>query len=328
MADDIPEFPSFRPLNIEDRELVGRGFAALGREASEFTFACFYLFRSSAEPCLSRLGDALLVRERCRGGAWCLLPPMLTAEPAVVARTVFREAALRPELELPRHIYGITEQLWRRHFEADGGAFQRRADRDNFDYVYERQALAELRGNRYHSKKNQINHFLRRHAFEYRRLTPELVAGATELADSWCRERCGPRGSMSQLEVAALKEGLSLATQLDLVGGLILVDGQVQALSLGERLSADTAAIHFEKARPGMKGLAPLIAREFAAREFPDCRYFNREQDLGDPGLRQAKESLCPVKMVEKYAISLAGDAALDDHFRYEPEGQQQEDQS
>ena len=321
MDTSVPEFPEFRPLRLEDRALVDRGFAGLGREPSEFTFASFYLFRASAEPGLSRLGDALLMRERCRGGGWCLLPPMLTARPAEAAEAAFRAAALPSGAELPRHIYGVTEAVWKQHFEP-AGRFERRPDRDNFDYIYERQELAELRGNRYHSKKNLINKFLRNHAFEYRRLAPELIVPAQELATHWCRLRCGPVGSMSQLEVAALRDGLQLAGQLDLTVGLILVDGQVQALSLGERLSADTAAIHFEKASPGIKGLAQLMAREFAAREFPDCRYFNREQDLGSAGLRKAKESYYPVRMVEKHVVALAGDAAIGEHFSYAPEAE------
>jgi hypothetical protein len=324
MDGSIPEFPEFRPLRMEDRALVERGFTGLGREPSEFTFASFYLFRASAEPGLSRLGDALLMRERCRGGGWCLLPPMLTARPAEAAEAVCRAAGLKSEAELPRHIYGVTETVWRQFYEP-GGKFERRSDRDNFDYVYERAELAELRGNRFHSKKNLINKFLRTHTFEYRRLSPELVAPAKELAEHWCRLRCGPVGSMSLLEVAALKEGLELAGRLDLTVGLILVDGQVQALSLGERLSADSAAIHFEKASPGIKGLAQLMAREFAAREFTDCRYFNREQDLGSAGLRRAKESYYPVRMVEKHVVSLAGDPAIGEHFRYAPEPEREE---
>jgi hypothetical protein len=320
MLDDVPEFPEFRPLAMADRGLLERGFPGLGRECSEFTFACFYLFRCSAEPALSRLGETLLVRERCRGRGWCLLPPMLTDRPAEAAEEVFRAAAARPEAGLPRHMYGVTERLWRSAFEP-GGRFQRRADRDNYDYVYERAALAELRGNRYHSKKNLINNFTRRHGWEYRKLAPELVEPARDLAERWCREKCGPADSLSSLEVAALKEGLGIAGELGLVAGVILVDGRVEALAMGEQLSADTAAVHFEKAAPGMKGLAQLMAREFAAREFTDCRYFNREQDLGDPGLRKAKESYYPVRLIEKYEVALAGDSAADQHFAYAAEG-------
>jgi hypothetical protein len=100
---------------------------------------------------------------------------------------------------------------------------------------------------------------------------------------------------------------------------VIVVDGRVEAVAAGERLSADTAAVHFEKANPAMPGLAQLINREFAAREFTDCRWLNREQDLGDPGLRQAKERYNPARLVEKYAVALAGDLSLDRHFDYAP---------
>lgn len=314
MKDDVPDFPNFRPLGLSDREMVSRGFAGLGRECSEFTFACFYMFRASSEPGLCRLGDALLLRERCRGGGWCLLPPMLTAGPAEAAAAALRAAGGDG---IPRHIYGVTETLWQRDY-AGSGLFERRPDRDNFDYVYERKTLAELRGNRFHAKKNQINQFTRSHEFEYRRLAADLIEPARDLADRWCRQHCGPDGSMSRLEVQALKEGLGQTEALGLVCGVILVDGRVEALAVGERLSEDTAAVHFEKSNPDIRGLAQLISREFAAREFPECRWFNREQDLGDPGLRRAKESYAPTRMVEKHVLAPAGGGGLESHFAYE----------
>jgi hypothetical protein len=316
MLSSVPEFPDFRPMRLEDRELVERGFESLGRECSDFTFACYYLFRCPARPALSRLNGALLFRERCRGGGWCLLPPMLSDRPAAAAAEALR--VLSGEARAPHHLASITERMWKEHF-GPGGLFERREDRDNFDYVYDRAALAALRGNRYHSQKNQINRFTRANAWEYRRLTPELVEGARDLADRWCQERCETGGPLSYSEVRALKEGLGLTEELGLVAGVILVADKVEALAVGERLNAETATVHFEKANPQMSGLAQLINREFAAREFPDCRWLNRQQDLGDPGLRQAKERYNPARMVTKYAVGLLGQGALETHFDYAP---------
>jgi hypothetical protein len=75
----------------------------------------------------------------------------------------------------------------------------------------------------------------------------------------------------------------------------------VKGFAIGERLNRDTAVCHFEKTDPFMEGLAQLVNREFAARFFTDCTYINREQDLGEPGLRSAKLSYHPVELVRKY---------------------------
>lgn len=319
MLGDVPEFPEFRPLRRGDRQLLERGFDRLGRDCSEHSFAVFYLFRRSCEPSLSRLDGALLLSELCRGGGRCLLPPMLTDRPGEVAERALQAAAEAPaEAGLPGHFAGVSARLWREVF-APAGRFERRPDADNFDYVYERASLAELPGNRYHAKRNLINGFVRGHQWEYRRLSPELVAGARDLAEHWCRRRCGEAGPMSELEVEALKEGLGLVGELGLAAAVVLVAGRVEALAIGERLTAEAAAVHFEKANPDMKGLAQLIVREFAAREFADCRYLNREQDLGDFGLRRAKESYHPAHMVEKFVVALAGSGALERHFDYQP---------
>jgi hypothetical protein len=82
---------------------------------------------------------------------------------------------------------------------------------------------------------------------------------------------------------------------------VVTVDGGIRAFALGERLNRETAVCHFEKADPFMEGLSQLVNREFSRMLFNDCRYINREQDLGEPGLRNAKLSYHPVELVKKF---------------------------
>jgi hypothetical protein len=83
----------------------------------------------------------------------------------------------------------------------------------------------------------------------------------------------------------------------------VTVEGAVRAFAVGERLNRETAVCHFEKADYFMEGLSQLVNREFARLLFTGCRYINREQDLGEPGLRIAKLSYHPAELVKKFRV-------------------------
>lgn len=60
-------------------------------------------------------------------------------------------------------------------------------------------------------------------------------------------------------------------------------------------------ALHFEKCIDEYKGIYQAVNQFFAASLPPDCLYVNREQDLGDEGLRQAKMTYRPCGFVKKH---------------------------
>ena len=78
------------------------------------------------------------------------------------------------------------------------------------------------------------------------------------------------------------------------------------AFSCGERLNESTAVIHLEKADPELRGLYVLINQQFCREAWAGVNFVNREQDLGEPGLRTAKMSYHPHHLVEKFRIRLA----------------------
>jgi hypothetical protein len=84
---------------------------------------------------------------------------------------------------------------------------------------------------------------------------------------------------------------------------LIRVDGEFRAFTVGEMLNRDTVVIHIEKADFNTHGLYSFINREFCVREWSDTKYVNREQDLGQLGIRKAKLSYYPVHMEHKYTV-------------------------
>jgi hypothetical protein len=102
-----------------------------------------------------------------------------------------------------------------------------------------------------------------------------------------------------------VKEALRNLDRLSAVGGCILVGGKVEAFALGEAMSADTVVIHIEKANPAFHGLYQVINQQFLEHQWQAYSYVNREQDLGVPGLRKAKQSYNPHHMVKKYVVRL-----------------------
>jgi hypothetical protein len=169
-------------------------------------------------------------------------------------------------------------------------------DRDNFDYLYLRTDLAELSGKKYHKKRNLVNAFINSYQYEQRLLTPELIPLAMDVLEHWRKDK-GADG-----DYAAAREALELFGDLGMKGALYYVDGRPAGWCLGESLAKGRMfAIHFEKAIDDYKGIYQFMNQAFAATLPRFFTYINREQDLGDEGLRQAKMTYRPSGFVRKY---------------------------
>lgn len=289
---DIPPYPLARELTLGDKPLLDEVFFRLQPRVSEMTFAGLYLFRLAHAYRLTVVGDALVVLGRGYGGEEYFLPPL----------TGNRGGAALLLLEQGLTLYG-ADDIFVRDFLADKG-LRIAEDRDNFDYLHLRSDMAELPGNRYHKKKNRINYFTARHSFTVEPYAERHREAALSLLSEWGRVREVIGSGSMRPEVEATAMALGSFGLLGLQGVVALVDGALKAFVLGEQLNRDTSVCHFEKADPFMDGLYQLADREFNRFLFTDCTYVNREQDLGEPNLRESKLSYHPVEMVRKFRIS------------------------
>lgn len=179
-------------------------------------------------------------------------------------------------------------------------------DRDNDDYIYLARDLIELKGRKFHGKKNHFNYFQKNILYQYKPLTYDLMEDCLLLT------RKLKEGSYTSLEMdllqneeQAIREALHHMDQLDYTGGVILIKDRVEAFTFGEKLTEDTMVIHIEKANANIRGLYQAINQQFCFHQCQDVLYVNREEDMGFDYLRKAKESYNPVKMIEKYDIFL-----------------------
>lgn len=291
----IPAYPESRALDLADKPLLDKIFTELQPQVSEMTFAGLFLFRIAHNYHLSMVGDSLVIMGRGYDGTDYCLPP-LSGNIKKALTTLFKDG---------RTLYGADQQFVNTYLSGTNTIISE--DRDSFDYLYLRNELALLPGNRFHKKKNRINYFTSRHQYQVAPYTNLFIDGCQELLKSWLlavQERSNV--SLNQ-EFSATSEALFKYGELELEGIVITVSGTVAAFALGERLNRDTAICHFEKSDPFKEGLSQLINREFSRLLFSDCPYINREQDLGEAGLRNAKLSYHPVELIKKYRISCPG---------------------
>lgn len=186
---------------------------------------------------------------------------------------------------------------------AKPGCFDFTFDRDDSDYVYSLPALTELKGRKYHGKKNHVNQFKKFYSqYEYLPLTADLAAQcmATEI-DWWEKRR---REVDATFEKQAIGRALANMDTLGFQGGVIRINGRVEAFTFGEPLNEDTAVIHVEKGNPEIKGIFPVINQEFCRHSWQNMLYINREEDMGLPGLRKSKLSYHPIKLMEKFVVT------------------------
>lgn len=174
------------------------------------------------------------------------------------------------------------------------------------DYVFNKEDLAFLKGNKYAKKRNLINQFKKSHIDEGRvsvtELTPKDVDACLIFLDEWCAERdgCdGPDDHDLACEKQAVINTLLHFEQMRQRGLVVRIDGQVNAFGIAAGLTGDMATLQYEKAFSSVKGLYQYLDRECARRLFEGYTYINKESDMGLPGIAKAKKSYHPVMMIQ-----------------------------
>jgi hypothetical protein len=281
----IALYPDCSQISLDIRPDLHPRFRTLKEGISEFTFANIYLFREKHNYGVSALSDGLVVICGRDGDAPFFMLPFGLPDEAVLRELFGRFGAMKAVSE-PQA--GQLAAIGYRVVE----------DRDNFDYLYCRQDLVNLTGRKFHKKKNLLNLFIRDNQCQARPLLEEYRDDALRVLDEWNRLNGGAS------DLAAAKEALEKMWPLQLCGGIFYIDEKPVAYCLGEELALGTSfVIHFEKAvvEPQFKGIYQFINQAFASILPEKYQVLNREQDLGDPGLRQAKESYQPAGFMKKY---------------------------
>ena len=166
--------------------------------------------------------------------------------------------------------------------------------------------MKTLSGKALHKKKNNLNAFKKAYEgrYEYRTLCCSDGCEIWKFLDQWREGKGQEVEGHLDYEVEGIHEILRNCSMLSVRMGGIYVDDRLEAFSIGSYNSKEKMAIiHIEKANPEMRGLYQMINQQFLIHEFPEAEIVNREDDMGLPGLRQAKMSYAPMDFARKYRI-------------------------
>ena len=192
----------------------------------------------------------------------------------------------------------LVPEYWKNLLEND---FELVETRDSFDYIYNSFDLGTLKGRKYSKKKNKINNFNKTYSYTYEVITTENIDEVIKFQNRWYEEN-------RHIEVLNNENlGVSILLEnyfsLNLKGAMIKVNNEIVAYTIGERLNDEYAVIHIEKGLNSYNGSYQMINYLFAQNELKNFKYINREDDFGNEGLREAKESYHPAMLLKKYEI-------------------------
>jgi len=297
-----PLFPAFKPLELNDRDIIHPRVQTYQPTTSELTFTNLFIWRKTYHLSWCLAGDCLVFLSDSPQDPW-FFPPVGPSPRADLCRELLTWLKSERGMSDPR-LERVDRRL--REEAAKAGGFRIDPAREHFDYIYATADLISLAGGKYHSKRNHLNSFQRAHEHTYEALRPKHLPACLDLAKKWCEiKRCEEDMSLME-EWGAVTEALNHFQALDLVGGVVFVEDRLEAFTVGEKLNADTTVIHVEKANPEIRGLYAAINQAFLEQVWQELPWVNREQDLGEAGLRQAKLSYHPHHLEEKFTLRLA----------------------
>ena len=297
----------FHQPTLSDRDWITAAYAASGKQNCEYTFATCFLWGADSQVC--QFGP-FAVQRFVRPHTVCYLFPAGPDNPKLLHQCLLELIQDGAETGLPVSFLGMNQaqaQLLRRLFP---DLFTVRPSLDHFDYLYAIDRLAELKGKKLQAKRNHINRFLDAYPdWSVREIGPDTLPACREFLDRWYRQRqaSGDDQDFSR-EARALSRAMDHYEALGLSGLALLAGDQMAAFTMGSFITPQVFDVSFEKADPDIPGAYALINREFARflrDRFPNMTFLNREDDMGLPGLRKAKESYGPDILLEKYIAEM-----------------------
>ena len=288
----------FRPITLADQEFFRDFFQKYPQVHSDNTFTNIVCWNHYAHYTYAKCNGSVVITSTIEG-EHSLRGPIGPFDPDLLEE-VLRLAAK----DGGERAYYIFDNEIKNKIESRYPDIVITEDRDFFDYVYRTEVLASLKGKAFLTIRKHLNRFRKKCNYVVEDVTPEKLGELEEFLIKWCKWRECQENRVLGEEKCATLFALKHYEELGLSGRLLRVKGSISAVAIFDKLNPSTAVVHFEKGLPDCQGIYKGINYETAQILLGSYEYINRESDVGEPGLREAKMRYHPDHFAKVWYIT------------------------
>lgn len=282
----------FRPLLIGDKPHVDRLRALGGNHNISHGFAAMYIWQVDMKLSIHLQEDMFTIRRGADSEHNLYFPCG-----GDLAKLRFLDSC-GPEVKL-QYINEHDIPFLERHFP---GEYMIEEDRDSFEYVYSVAEQVELPGSRFADIRKKLRSIEREgHRFCLEPIDPVNISRVRDMALQWNdRHTEDPDESYGDTgpTLLALRDFFPLG-----LSGVIMCDEERDlAYIFGSPVGEQTFDIHSAKCVERNDKLDHMCKHLFCKSLLGKYTYINREEDLGEPGIRRRKLDYRPCHLIHIYS--------------------------
>ncbi|MBF8277506.1 MAG: hypothetical protein HW390_2579 [Candidatus Brocadiaceae bacterium] len=297
-------------LKIEDKKLFDKYVAEEEVNLCDYSFANNYIWKGSVELLWKIINGNFCLFGLTTKGMCLMLPPLGKTN---IQDTLDECFSLMREINDANGFESYVNYAYEKFLNFFDNSSYRIVE-SYPDYIYKTSDLIKLAGRKYEKKRNEINYFKKNYVVSFERFLSKHIADALLMIDQWKREKVHESNLLNHNEAhygygliheaEAAKCAVIFSEEMGLNNGaVIIIDGRIEGVTLGERITANTASVLIEKTNNSFHGMPQFIYQQFCAAHFSDVEYINAGEDWGIEGLRRAKTSYHPCFLAKKFLI-------------------------
>ena len=286
----------FKQIDLKDKPIFDKHYQHFPPSHSGELFTTMISWQEYVEYRYALIENSIIILSKTRDNERTIHPPSGISNLDLIKQVI--NLAIKENMLLG-FIKKTDKNLLSKHF----ASLTFIEDRDFFDYVYRASELAELPGTKYAKIRNRLNKFTKNFTYITEEISEKNMDTVNEFLKRWCLWKDCGSDELLENERKAIMYSMSHFVELGLNGLALRINGIIQAIAVYEKMNADTMVVHFEKGSPDFDGIYKAINMEIARRVQHFVPYINREEDLGIPGLRQAKLSYQPDHFIEIFHV-------------------------